>query len=175
MSLGGLVSLSLAVHEPELVRRLVLVDITPGTTAAQAGPIAAFLAGPERFASFQAMLDRTVAFNPTRSLSSLRRGIIHNAREFPGGTWGWRWDPALAGRDRPTDDFQSLWPLVDRLAVPLLVVRGSQSGVVSDDDIAEVMRRQPGAAIEVVAGAGHSIQGDQPVELARRLAGFLTR
>jgi pimeloyl-ACP methyl ester carboxylesterase len=35
-------------------------------------------------------------------------------------------------------------------------------------------RRQPDVRVETVAGAGHSIQGDRPVELARVLDGFLT-
>jgi len=42
--------------------------------------------------------------------------------------------------------------------------------VVDDADVAELLRRQPGARVEVVDGAGHSIQGDKPLELARILA-----
>jgi pimeloyl-ACP methyl ester carboxylesterase len=173
MSLGGLVSLALAAREPDLVRRLALVDITPGTDRAKAEPILAFLAGPETFAGFDDMLARTVAFNPTRTVASLRRGISHNAREFPDGTWRWRWDPAIAGRSRPaTGGFRSLWPAVDGLKVPLLLLRGERSSVVSDADAAELQRRRPAAEIEVVAGAGHSIQGDQPRALATALARF---
>jgi pimeloyl-ACP methyl ester carboxylesterase len=41
--------------------------------------------------------------------------------------------------------------------------------VVSDDDVAELMRRNPNARVEVFEGAGHSIQGDRPIELARLL------
>jgi pimeloyl-ACP methyl ester carboxylesterase len=40
------------------------------------------------------------------------------------------------------------------------------SPVVDDDDVAEALRRQPTLRVEVVDGAGHSIQGDRPVELA---------
>ena len=48
--------------------------------------------GPESFGSFDEILERTVLFNPTRSESSLRRGILHNATERPDGTWSWRYD-----------------------------------------------------------------------------------
>jgi pimeloyl-ACP methyl ester carboxylesterase len=175
MSLGGLTALCLAAGYPDLVARLALVDITPGTDAAKAEPILAFLSGPERFAAFDDIVERTIAFNPTRSVSSLRRGVIHNAREFPDGSWGWRWDPAACWRspDSPRGGFASLWPVVDALRVPLLLVRGARSSVVSDEDTAELLRRQPGTRVEVVPDAGHSIQGDQPVALAGLLAGFL--
>jgi pimeloyl-ACP methyl ester carboxylesterase len=52
-------------------------------------------------------------------------------------------------------------------------VRGSLSPVVDDDDVAEVLRRNPSAIIEVVEDSGHSVQGDKPLELAQILAARL--
>ena len=92
MSLGGLTALALATEAPELVRRLVLVDVTPGVDREKASAVVSFVAGPESFASFDEILERTVTYNPTRSVSSLRRGILHNAYERPDGTWAWRYD-----------------------------------------------------------------------------------
>jgi len=46
------------------------------------------------------------------------------------------------------------------------------SGVVDDDDVAELQRRQPSAQVIVVEGAGHSVQGDRPLELAEILRTF---
>ncbi len=56
------------------------------------------------------------------------------------------------------------------MQVPFTLVRGSTSPVVDDDDVTELRRRQPGVEVLVVEGAGHSVQGDRPVELARILA-----
>jgi pimeloyl-ACP methyl ester carboxylesterase len=53
-----------------------------------------------------------------------------------------------------------------------MLVRGADSPVVDDDDVAELRRRQPGVRVEVVEKAGHSIQGDQPLVLSRLLADF---
>ena len=50
-------------------------------------PATRFVDGPPQFESFDVMLERTMAFNPTRSRSSLRRGVLHNARERDDGTW----------------------------------------------------------------------------------------
>ncbi|HEV2992804.1 MAG TPA: alpha/beta hydrolase [Acidimicrobiia bacterium] len=177
MSLGGLTAIALTSEAPDLVRRLALVDVTPGVDREKAAPIAQFIAGPESFASFDEILARTIEFNPTRSESSLRRGVLHNAVARDDGRWVWRYQrPRILERDtlEIPADFATLWDDVSRIAVPLLLVRGGAPGsVVDDDDVAELRRRQPDARVEVVDGAGHSVQGDRPVELARLLEGFL--
>jgi pimeloyl-ACP methyl ester carboxylesterase len=63
-----------------------------------------------------------------------------------------------------------LWDAVSRLRMPLTLVRGSLSPVVDDEDVAELLRRYPSAVVEVVEDAGHSVQGDKPLDLARILA-----
>ena len=173
MSLGGLTSIALAARRPELVPRLALVDVTPGVDRDKAAPIAAFVAGPEQFASFDEILERTVAFNPTRTESSLRRGILHNAREHDDGTWRWRYDRWRLGEGEEIPDFRPLWDDVAKLTMPLMLVLGADSGVVGDEDVAELRRRQPDVRVEVVEGSGHSVQGDRPVELARLIESFL--
>ncbi len=175
MSLGGLTALALAGLEPTLVRCLVLVDITPGVNAEKAKAITAFVNGPPSFRSFEEILARTVEHNPTRSVTSLRRGILHNARQQPDGTWIWR--HARQGTSGPRElDPSHLWEAISGLEVPLMLVRGMAAGsVVDDDDEAELLRRQPAARVEHVDGAGHSVQGDRPLELARLLDRFVPR
>jgi pimeloyl-ACP methyl ester carboxylesterase len=178
MSLGGLTALALADRAPDLVPQLVLVDVTPGVNREKSSVIAQFIDGPEHFDSFDEILERTIAFNPTRSESSLRRGVLHNAIELPDGRWRWRYDlprrgsgEGEAGSIMPGLD--ELWDAVGRLTAPLVVARGSVSPVVDDADIEEVLRRKPDARVEVFEGAGHSIQGDKPTELAALLGSLL--
>jgi len=175
MSLGGLTAIRVTARYPELAPRLVVVDVTPGTDHAKAEPIIAFVSGPERFASFDEILQRTIQYNPTRSEASLRRGVLHNAKENDDGSWTWRYDPMRGWKQGADLSFTPLWDDVARITAPLLLVRGGLSGVVSDEDVAELRRRNPGAEVAVVDGAGHSIQGDRPVELAAVLDEFLQR
>jgi pimeloyl-ACP methyl ester carboxylesterase len=166
MSLGGLTSVALAARAPDLVKALVLVDVTPGVNAEKASAVVQFINGPESFASLAEILERTIAFNPTRSESSLRRGVLHNAIEQPDGSWRWRYDLPRTGENQ-LPNWQSLWDDIAAFDGPVTLVRGSLSPVVSDDDVAELQRRRPNAKVEVVDGAGHSIQGDRPLELVK--------
>ena len=172
MSLGGLSALALSRHAPELVRRLILVDVTPGVTRDKASAITAFISGPESFASFDEILERTVLFNPTRSESSLRRGILHNATERPDGSWSWRYDRFVLTEGTTIPDFGDLWEAVSAVAVPLMLVRGADSPVVDDEDVSELRRCSPAVRVELVADAGHSVQGDQPLVLAGLITDF---
>jgi len=174
MSLGGLTALALSAEAPELVRRLVLVDITPGVTPAKAAAVTAFVDGPASFASFDDILARTIEHNPTRSVSSLRRGILHNAIEREDGTWVWRYARFRNGESGVRPDYRDLWDAVSSLSVPLLLVRGTAPGTVVDDaDEGELLRRRPDAQVARVPGAGHSVQGDQPLALAHLLDDFV--
>ncbi len=177
MSLGGLTSLVLAARYPELVRSLVLVDITPGVNREKAKAVIDFVDGPQSFASFDELLTRTMEHNPTRSESSLRRGILHNARQLDDGSWQWRYDRRGHARTRDGDDHGApadepstsaspLWDDLAALECPVLLVQGGTSPVVDDDDVAEARRRLPDLEHVVVDGAGHSVQGDRPIELA---------
>jgi pimeloyl-ACP methyl ester carboxylesterase len=174
MSLGGMSSIALAAHAPELVRALVLVDITPGVNAEKAAPVTNFVNGPASFDSFDELLARTIEHNPGRSESSLRRGILHNAVQRDDGSWVWRYARFRMGDgDTAHPDFGDWWAAVSDLAVPVMLVQGLAWSVVDDADIAELRRRQPSVRVEGVEGAGHSIQGDRPLELAALIEDFL--
>ena len=179
MSLGGLTALALGQERPDLVARLVLVDITPGVTGEKAKAIHDFVRGPATFPSFEELLARTMEFNPTRSESSLRRGILHNAKQLDDGSWVWRHRrdeyTAMGDTDDPEarPDITSLWDALAVLDAPVTLVRGTRpQSVVADDDTNELRERRPDATV-IEIDAGHSVQGDQPVELAAIIAAAL--
>jgi pimeloyl-ACP methyl ester carboxylesterase len=184
MSLGGLTAMTLAAQRPELVSSLAIVDITPGVNQTKAKAVIDFVTGPQSFASFEDLLARTIEHNPTRSESSLRRGILHNARQLPDGSWQWRYDRrghtraeqdsgvadvAASEKAETTPQPSPLWEKFSAVTAPILLVQGGVSPVVDEADINEARSRQPQMHHIVVEGAGHSIQGDRPLELAEIL------
>jgi esterase len=167
MSLGGLTTIRLTALVPELVRRAVIVDVTPSVslrqssmTGAERGTTA-LTQGPDSFATFDEIVELTAQAAPHRSRASIRRGVLHNTRRLEDGRWAWRYD-RLGG---PTD-FSPLWEHVSTATAPLTLVRGGASAFVSDEDVEEFVRRSPSARVHVVPGAGHSVQSDAPGPLA---------
>jgi pimeloyl-ACP methyl ester carboxylesterase len=180
MSLGGMTTIALTDHAPELVRKVILVDVTPGVNEKKSSVIAEFINGPESFDSFDDLLARTIEYNPTRTESSLRRGILHNAEQRDDGSWVWRYQRFRAfepereegGSGHP--NFGYLWDALGRIQVPVLLARGMrEQSVVDDDDEVELLRRLPNAQVEHFEEAGHSLQGDTPVELAQSIERFV--
>jgi pimeloyl-ACP methyl ester carboxylesterase len=129
----------------------------------------------------------TMAFNPSRSRSALRRGILHNAEQQPDGTWVWRWarhrgsaaPAAQSAEAAPAGHgtrYARLWAPLSAITVPVLLVRGLRpDSVLDDDDERELRRRLPSAQVIHVTEAGHSVQGDAPLELAAIVEGFVFR
>jgi len=186
MSYGGLTAIALTVVAPELVRKVLLVDVLPGLKPELAQHIVDFVNGPATFPSFDELLARTMEFNPTRSESSLRRGILHNAVQLDDGSWVWRHSRWRVDEpeSRPTDEppivsadgryYTDLADALGEIHVPVLLARGMRSSsVLRDDDEAELLRRLPDAEVVRFEESGHSIQGDQPVELAEVIQRFV--
>lgn len=175
MSLGGLCSILVAAQRPDLVSSLTLVDITPGVNAHKAKHITDFVNGPKTFDDFESMLARTKEHNPTRSVSSLRRGILHNALQRDDGTWVWR-HQQHAPSPLSAPDAGDLWERIGSLTMPVTLLRAMGPGsVVDDEDEARLREVCPTATVVHVAHSGHSIQGDQPLEMAAILERLVLR
>ena len=178
MSLGGATVIRLAATRPDLVRRAVIVDVTPNSgvrsralTPADRGAVA-LVSGPPTYESFEAMAAAAVASSPNRPRSAVERGVRHNARRLPDGRWTWRYD--LFG-DRPAAvaDHTGLWADLATIAVPVMLVRGGGSPFVPEEDVAEFRRLLPAVRVEVVPDAGHAIQSDQPLLLTQLIENFI--
>jgi len=179
MSLGGATTIRLAATRPDLVRRAVLVDVTPGSARAatrmtreQRGATA-LIGGPRSFASLTEMTELAVRASPGRPASAVRRGVLHNARQLPDGTWTWRYDQLGTQAVTAQPQFESLWDDLAALTRPTLLVRGGDSAFVTAEDQAEAIRRLPAIRVEVVPGSGHAVQSDRPKALADLIREFL--
>ncbi len=178
-SLGALNAFSYARAHPERVAGLVLIDIAPEAAfSSGAARIAAFARAPAEFDSIEPLVERAMAFNPRRREELLRRSLWHNLRRLPNGRLTWKYDRRFLSQG--TEGTESLIGALRALAedassvpCPTLIVRGGSSDVVSRRAAEAFAARFPAGQWVEVAGAGHSVQGDDPGALVALLRPFL--
>ncbi|MFD6699743.1 MULTISPECIES: alpha/beta fold hydrolase [unclassified Microbacterium] len=180
-SLGGLTAAAVAAGAPELVRELIVVDITPGVDQS-VGPAALreFYRVVDA-ASRDELVDRAQQFGFGGSREDTARGVFLNTRVRPDGRVEWKHHfahiaarlldaspvgPASAG---PAASARTIlgehgWADLDAVEAPLTLVRATH-GFVSEDAEQEFGARVPGARVLRLDGS-HNLQETAPAALA---------
>ncbi|WP_051790941.1 alpha/beta fold hydrolase [Amycolatopsis jejuensis] len=175
-SLGGITALAAAGERPGSAAGLVLVDVTPRISPEGRARIVEFMASaPDGFASLADVADAIHAYNPHRRRPRNLDGLRKNVRQRADGRWYWHWDPQfLDFGDEPSRDAAEdrLADAARALKIPAMLVRGSESDVVTDESVADLRRLVPGARFEEVA-AGHMVAGDDNDVFTAHLVDFL--
>lgn len=174
-SLGGLTAIALAALRPDLVRALVIVDVSPGLREGDASQVRDFLAGPQVFASRDDIVDKALAAGIGSSRPALERGVELNTRVLNDGTVIFKHHLANppAGAQALQLDFEQLWPAIEGSDVPVLLVYGTH-GFLSPEVLEEFRTRIPRATV-VEIEAGHNVQEQQPAALAEAISTFVER
>lgn len=162
-SMGGLTSLPVA-HEagPELVTKLVLVDVVPRFEKSGSARIRDFMfSGIDGFTSLEEAADAVAAYLPHRARPRSVEGLKKNLR-LRDGKWFWHWDPAFltAPDDDPFERAEMLEHAAINLEIPILLIRGKLSDVVSTEGVQDFLQKVPTAQFVELSDAGHTAAGD---------------
>jgi pimeloyl-ACP methyl ester carboxylesterase len=170
-SLGGLSSLVAIAEAPAgttVASGLVLVDVAPRLEERGVKRIAEFmLDNIDGFASLEDVADAVAAYNPHRPRPKDLSGLRKNVRLRDDGRWYWHWDPAFLHPDHHADETRSvrnedrLDDAARAITVPVLLVRGRQSDVLSEEGARRTLELMPQARYVDVGGAGHMVAGDR--------------
>ena len=167
-SLGGLAGMLAAGElDADAFARLVFVDVTPRLEPEGVAGIVGFMrADLERgFGSLEEAADAIERYLPHRRGRRNPEGLRKNLRRDEDGRWRWHWDPRFmtAPRDEgePAARTERLERALAAIAVPLLLVRGRTSELVSEAGVEAFLRCAPTARYVDVAGAGHMVAGDR--------------
>jgi pimeloyl-ACP methyl ester carboxylesterase len=171
-SMGGLMGMLLAVMQPALVVRLVLNDIGPEVDPAglerirgYAGKSAPVRSWEEAVAQVRSTYGEAWPdLSDARWDKITRLSFRANAQGLPEEDA----DPRIAGPLRNTSAAApDLWPLWGTLArLPVLVIRGAQSDILSAATLARMQRTKPDLKVLSVANRGHAPLLDEPECLA---------
>jgi pimeloyl-ACP methyl ester carboxylesterase len=172
MSMGAVHALLCAVRHAARVRALVVVDWAPEVEASGVDAIA----GVARlgWASFDEAVAAMRAFNPRRSEENIRARLAHSLARGEDGVWRWKVDVAgLGTHPRFREPPETMWREIVRVACPALVVRGEESPLLSAETAERLAATLPDGRLSTVAGAGHSVPGDNPEGFYRAVMPFL--
>jgi pimeloyl-ACP methyl ester carboxylesterase len=175
LSMGGRVAIAFAGQAPRRVDRLVIVDIGPEISEAGLLRVGTLMArSPELFPSLEHALAFHRVTNPLYTEAMLRHRVEHGTRAVEGGLT-WKYDRGLreAVRAGTWRDPIDLWPLWREISCPILLVRGADSDVLSAEIAKRMLDENPNTHFAEVAGAGHTVPGDQPAAFRALLSDFL--
>ena len=177
-SLGGATSI-VAVDRGLRPAGLVLVDIVPEPDARGIDRIVSFMRGhPDGFATIDEAVAAVAAYNPRRAVAPDGQGLMKNLREGNDGRLRWHWDPRIVV-DAPSHHHGVVQRATEALAaqpsLPVLLVRGLASDVVSDAGVEAFRATLPWLELVDVAGAGHMVAGDRNDAFNDAVIGFAQR
>jgi pimeloyl-ACP methyl ester carboxylesterase len=176
MSMGGINAITFTARHPEKVQALIIVDVSPEIQAKGVENIRHFIQAADELDSFEAFVERAHQFNPRRSLDNIRSRLSHNLKQLPNGTWTWKYDKALRSPERGfhASALLNLWDDVRAIHCPTMIVKGSESDILSAESAGKLQSAIPGSCVAVVPGAGHSVMGDNPAAFVDAVRQFLT-
>jgi pimeloyl-ACP methyl ester carboxylesterase len=161
-SFGGLVAMAVSAMRPAALAGVVLNDIGPRIEPLGREEVLDFIGRDHGFASFDAALAWLRERHPPMPLLDEAGWRAFTARTFAegeDGLWHPRWDVRIGAQvvgpaAGPPPD---LWPFFAGLGrLPLMLVWGEASRLLSAGTVAEMRRRHPGMATVCVPGTGHS-------------------
>ncbi len=187
-SLGGVLTLCAAVRQPELFEKVILIDPTMlsprflwrvrlmkliGKDARSfliEGALRRKRTWESRKAAYQYFRDRKL-FKEWSDEMVLAYTEGMTAPSPTGGvylTYSPEWEAQIY-RTIPTD----VWKMAKMLKVPTLVIRGENSNTFTADSEKAFRKVRPEARFEVIAGAGHLVAQERPMEIGKSIADWL--
>lgn len=174
-SMGGKTAMLLALQRPDLVERLVAVDISPVNTT-PSSDFPAYMAAmkaidiPEKVTRSFA---RTLADKQLSSIvqdTAVRAFLLTNLVEAD-GRFVWRVNlDALA---QHVKEIMAFPPRQEPYRGPTLFLLGANSDFVQPSHHPEIKRLFPGAQIQTLPDAGHWVHADRPHDFMAAIRGFL--
>lgn len=177
-SMGGLTGILVAdLAGPAKVTKLVLVDVVPRFEKDGSARIRDFMfSHVHGFDTLEEAADAIAAYLPHRKRPRNLEGLKKNLRHRH-GRWYWHWDPAFltAPNDDPFVRVERLEKAAVDLTIPILLIRGKMSDVVSVEGVQDFLAKVPRAEFVELSGAGHTAAGDDNDAFSDAVVSFITR
>lgn len=173
-SMGGKTAMTAALQYPELVDRLIVVDMAPRKYPPQHRPLLDALQriDPSEYADRQAIDD---ALSRDVESFAMRQFLLKNLA-YDTDAEAYSWQMNLDAIIEHYDAVNAPVTVPEGGAPydgPALFVRGGASPYVRDADADRIRELFPRAELQTIEGAGHWVHAEKPDALAEAVTGFL--
>ncbi|QNN63891.1 alpha/beta fold hydrolase [Leucobacter denitrificans] len=172
-SMGGKVAMVLALRHPDLVRKLVVVDIAPVTSDPAQGNFAHLLdsLASVDLAQVGRRAEADEALKGPIPQAGVRGFLLQNLKH---GDNGFEWEPNL---DMLRAELRTIMAFpgisAPSFGGPVLWIRGDKSDYVRDEAIPIMKSLFPEVELVTVEGSGHWVHSEQPQAFTEALRTFL--
>jgi pimeloyl-ACP methyl ester carboxylesterase len=160
-SMGGIIAMAYAGAHPDRLTHLVINDIGPDVEVGSQRITQMVSGRPDEFGTLDDAMAYRRQVSPIvagRALDDQRELALGVLRQRPDGRWIWKMDPAyiqqrvkIGPPERP-----ALWPALQRVTCPALVVWGSDSDVLSEAQARRMVDTLANGELVTVPGVGHA-------------------
>jgi esterase len=169
-SMGGKTAMHFAVTHPEMIARLIVVDIAPRVYGRKHDYIFDALCSLDlRLYSTRKEVEE--ALRPTIHEPSTLQFLLKNLARDEEGRF--KWKANLSVLKKHYEEIAGGFHTTARFEKPTLFVRGGKSNYVLDDDKGLIKHIFPRSNILTIKNAGHWVHADAPVDLATIALRFL--
>lgn len=161
-SFGGLVAMAMSALRPAALAAVALVDIGPVIAPMGREAVLDLIGRDPGFPDIDSALAWFRARHPPMPLldeAGWDAFVRRTYAEGADGLWHPRWDIRIGEQivGASAGEAPDLWPFFQGLGrVPLLLIRGEASTLLTAATVAEMRRRRPDMAVAVLPGTGHS-------------------
>ena len=166
-SVGGMLGMVLAAEHPEDLRGLVLVDIAPFELTGRPArpPPPDFFADEEEARRY--IRQRYPGFTSEAVENRMRHAFARDEKE--------RLKLKATGANIRPSLTVDLWPYVERIETPTLLILGSESDLVTEETLERMKKTMPHLDVVTVEGATHMVPQDKPKEFEHHIRDFLKK
>jgi esterase len=160
-SMGGIIAMAYAGAHPDRLTHLVINDIGPDAEVGSQRITQMVGSRPDEFGTLDDAMAYRRQMSPIvagRTLDDQRELALGVLRQRPDGRWIWKMDPAyiqqrvkIGPPERP-----ALWPALQRVTCPTLVVWGRDSDVLSEAQARRMVDTLADGELVTVPGVGHA-------------------
>lgn len=170
-SMGGKVAMELALTDPGLVGKLVVVDVAPKAYPPYHQDILDALQSLEP-STIESREEADEALAEHIASKPIRQFLLKNL-SYDSDSETYSWQLNLDAIAKNYDSINVGLESNRAYEGPTLFVRGEKSHYIGDDDMDHIRSLFPHARVETVAGAGHWLHSEQPEEFSQIVTDFL--